>query len=508
MNREIRMTELLQKARNYEEEQEAQAAPESRPLFHFSPRIGWTNDPNGFSWYNGQYHLFYQYYPYDTHWGPMHWGHAVSGDLLHWTYLPAALAPDQPYDAQGCFSGSALELPDGRHLLIYTGVQKGMDKMSMAGAPCRDLQMQCLAVGDGIEYEKYSGNPVIASADLPEGASPNDFRDPKIWRGDDGIYRCVVGSYAEEGAGQILLFTSGDAFHWSYKKVLACNENRYGTMWECPDFFVLDKKGVLITSPQDMEADGLEFSSGGRTLCLIGSYEEESDTFCEESAQCIDYGIDFYAPQTTLAPDGRRIMIGWMANWHTCGMRRTERPWFGQMTLPRELSIRNGRLIQQPVRELEQLRGNPVACEHVRVGEPVRLAGLGGRSIDMELTVRPADERQMYQKFALRFAADTRHFVELNYRPQEALAELDRTHCGSRHAMVHQCRCRVADQGGLLNMRIILDRYSAEVFFNDGEQVMTITFETDQAADGMEFLAVGDVFMDVVKFDLQRMEKE
>ena len=116
------MSEMLEKARKYEDEQGKQIKAEDRPAFHVSPYVGWMNDPNGFSYYQGEYHLFYQYYPYDTHWNSMHWGHVVSKDLLHWEYLPAALAPDEDYDKIGCFSGSAIELDDGRQLLMYTAV--------------------------------------------------------------------------------------------------------------------------------------------------------------------------------------------------------------------------------------------------------------------------------------------------------------------------------------------------------------------------------------------------
>ena len=117
-------SQTLREARKYEESSEKIIRKEDRPAFHLSARTGWMNDPNGFSYYNGKYHMFYQYHPYDANWGPMHWGHAVSDDLLHWEYLPAALAPDERYDKNGCFSGSAIELPDGKQLLMYTGVCK------------------------------------------------------------------------------------------------------------------------------------------------------------------------------------------------------------------------------------------------------------------------------------------------------------------------------------------------------------------------------------------------
>ena len=350
-------SQTLREARTYEETAEKLISSQERPQFHLSARTGWMNDPNGFSYYQGKYHLFYQYHPYDSHWGPMHWGHAVSEDLLHWEYLPAALAPDERYDQGGCFSGSALMLPDGRQLLMYTGVVMERQK----NGEMREVQTQCLAVGNGMDYEKYEQNPVLDETDLPKGASRFDFRDPKMWQKADGTYCCLIGSRPSDGSGQILLYTSKDAFQWKFQNVLCANQNRFGLMWECPDFFALDQKYVLLTSPQDLMPQGLEFHNGNGTLCLIGEYEEATDTFTEECSQSIDYGIDFYAPQTVLSPDGRRIMIGWMQNWDTCSFRASEHSlWYGQMSLPRELRVKNGRLYQQPVRELE-----PVSYTHL-----------------------------------------------------------------------------------------------------------------------------------------------
>ena len=184
------ISQTLREARKYEEASEKLIAKEERPDFHLSVRTGWLNDPNGFSYHDGKYHMFYQYHPYDAHWGPMHWGHAVSEDLLHWEYLPAALAPDAFYDRDGCFSGSAITLPDGRQLLMYTGV---LEESTRTGGK-RAIQTQCLAVGDGVDYEKVENNPVLDEKDLPPGASASDFRDPKMWRRKDGTYRCAIGS--------------------------------------------------------------------------------------------------------------------------------------------------------------------------------------------------------------------------------------------------------------------------------------------------------------------------
>ena len=147
-------SEALQRAREYEAEQMSLVPKEERAAFHVTASVGWLNDPNGFSVYRGEYHLFYQYHPYSSQWGPMHWGHVKTRDFVRWERLPAALAPDSEYDRDGCWSGSAAELPDGRQMLLYTG-RRVQDKDGKA------YQAQCVAVGDGLDYEKYEGNPVL-----------------------------------------------------------------------------------------------------------------------------------------------------------------------------------------------------------------------------------------------------------------------------------------------------------------------------------------------------------
>jgi beta-fructofuranosidase len=492
------ISQTLRDARKYEEATERAIEKEQKPDFHLCTRVGWMNDPNGFSYYKGEYHLFYQYHPYDSHWGPMHWGHAVSTDLLHWRYLPAALAPDTEYDRDGCFSGSAAVLPDGRHLLLYTGVSRE----TQPDGGMRDVQTQCIAIGDGVDYEKYAGNPVLTKKDLPEGSSKFDFRDPKMWQKSDGSYRCVAGNCTENGDGQVLLFSSPDGFDWKYEKILAANGGRYGRMWECPDFFLLDGKAVLLTSPMDMLPHEFEYHNGNGTLCLIGSYDEETDTFVEEHNQAVDYGIDFYATQTILAPDGRRIMVAWMQNWDTCNLHTPAQPWLGQMTLPRELSVKNGRLYQKPVREIENLRGEEVRHENVTFHDVLKLAGVEGRKVDMELTLRPADAENIYHKFAVRFAQNETYHTSVSFRPYESIVKIDRKFSGSRRAIIHQRRCQVRNKDGKIKMRIILDKFSVEVFVNDGEYALSAILYTDFAADGISFFADGDVTMDIVKYAL------
>lgn len=482
-------------ARNYEKEASMKIPKKLRPKFHMTPYVGWTNDPNGFSYYNGEYHLFYQSNPYGVVWDAMHWGHVVSKDLLNWEYLPCAMAPDKPYDSFGCFSGSAITLEDGRQLIMYTGVRK-------ESHDSKDIQTQCIAVGDGRDYEKYSQNPVLDATCLPEGLSPNDFRDPKIWREADGSFRCVIGARKPEKEGSILLFSSADGFSWKFESVLIENDGRFGLMWECPDFFELDGAHVLICSPMDMLAEGMEYNNGSGTLCLIGELDSERKKFSYQYDQAIDYGIDFYAPQTMLTPDGRRVMIAWMQNWATCDQTGCEeRQWFGQMTLPRELSIKDGRLYQQPIRELKAFRSNKVEYTNVEVCDSLILDGIEGRTIDMEITIRPKKET-MYHKFTLLLAQDEKFYTELSYRPYESILTMDRRYSGSRKACIHERHCKVPYNNGEIKMHVIMDKYSAEVFINDGEQVMTTLIMTDTSAKGISFLAQGEVEMNITKYEL------
>ena len=473
-------------------------AASDRPVVHLGSRIGWMNDPNGFSLYKGRYHLFYQYHPFSSVWGPMHWGHAVSDDLVHWEHLPAALAPDAPYDSSGCFSGSAVELADGRHLLMYTGLsQTGYNP---DGTP-EHRQIQCIAYGNGVDYEKYEGNPVIDSSQLPEGSSLHDFRDPKIWVCEDGSFRCVLGSLDAERSGQILQYRSSDGISWEFECVLAANHGRYGVMWECPDTFALDGKQILLVSPQDMLPEGNEFMSGNGTLALIGHLDDRTGALVEESAQSIDYGIDFYATQTLETPDGRRVMVAWMQNWDTTSIG-VGQPWFGQMTLPRELSVRNGRLYQWPVREIEAARRNRVAYEGVSVEGLCALDGIRGRCVDLTLTVRPAHPTEPYSEFFVGFAQQGRFRSSLCFRTADQSLKINRKHAGLRRAIVRDRKCKLLSYDGTLRLRVILDRYSVEVFVGEGEQTMTMAIPTDPSFDEITFFASGKAIMDVEKFDL------
>ena len=504
----------LQEARDYEQQKGALIPDENRPVYHLTPWVGWMNDPNGFSFYDGRYHLFYQYYPFATEWGPMHWGHAVTKDLVTWEYLPAALAPDMPYDAEGCWSGSAVELPDGRQALIYTGrepfINDGRQEIR---------QVQCLAFGDGRDYVKYEHNPVIRSEDLPEGASIYDFRDPKVWKDEkDGLYHMVVASRAADGCGQVLNYLSKDGISWEYKGVLDASRGEVGSMWECPDFFKMGQEAFIIASPMEMKREG-EFLNLHGNAYFRGTFDEETRQFTRKEVHALDFGYDFYAAQTMLAPDGRRIMIAWMTAWEN--MRGREHPdgWAGMMTIPRELSFHDGHLYQLPVKELNAYRRNPVICKKVPVSGRVRQEGIQGRSVDLTVELSPAWNSD-YESFEIRFAEGEiggRYFtVILRYDKKEGVISLDRTVSGYANDTMPVRRIELGKDGQQaldkrnnslqsgtdISFRILLDRYSAEIFINGGRYVLSSVLETDLAAEGISFIASGDAVINIEKYEI------
>ena len=487
------ISDLLSRARDYENDHMPKTDAAVFPRFHVTGGIGWINDPNGFSLYQGEYHLFYQYNPYDTKWDTMHWGHVKTRDFIRWERLPCALAPDKEYDKDGCFSGSALELRDGRHLLMYTGVRKTDDG--------QEFQTQCLAFGDGVNYEKYENNPVITAQLLPQGGSPVHFRDPKISK-KNGVFYAVAGNLSSDGSGEVLLFESSDALQWRRVGTVAASKNRFGIMWECPDLFELDGKDVLLVSPQEMRIEGMEFLYGNTTLCLIGRLGEDGG-LTAESEHTIDYGLDFYAPQTVLTADGRRVMVAWMQYWNSVDVRPIKGlPFFGQMTLPRELTVRDGRLIQKPVRELDAYRGEHIVYKDVPVSGTTTLPGIKGRSLDLTAEIRP-DDNDRFTKFFVHVAEGNGYSVTVRYCPERGTVLVDRSRSGWPDYVMNHREFKVRDRKGKITLRFIIDRYSVELFVNGGEQAATFAIFPPDDADGVSFNADGKAFVDIEQYTLE-----
>ncbi len=489
----------LEKANQYQEKH--RVSKSEKPVFHVTSPTGWMNDPNGFSVYQGKVHLFYQYHPYSDEWGPMHWGHAVSDDFVKWEELPPALAPDTDYDGGGCFSRSAIETDEGQ-ALVYTGVQETESEDGIK----KNFQNQCLAIGDGVHYEKVRENPVVPAALLPEEYSREDFRDPKIWK-EKETYYLVAGSKDAKNDGQAVLFASEDLRHWQYLSVLADNRGKYGKMWECPDFFALCGKHILTVSPMNMQADGKEFHNGNQSIAMIGEYDRQNYHLLEEQVVSLDYGLDFYAPQTLQTEDGRRIMIAWMQSWDM-NIKPEEQKWNGMMTIPRELELKDDILYQNPVKELEYYRTEPVFYKKKEISATCSLPEIHGRVLDLTVELVSGD----YEKFSIIFAKNETYETRFQYLKSAETIAFDRTRCGLTKDVVCRREMKIRKAGTTLKLRLLLDKFSVELFVNDGVQTFTSTFYTPLDAKDVILECDGTAVVNIEKYkitlDRARRENE
>ncbi|MBV9624756.1 MAG: glycoside hydrolase family 32 protein [Acidobacteria bacterium] len=305
-----------------------------RPQFHLLPRANWMNDPNAPIYWNGNYHMFYQYNPDGAVWGNMHWGHALSPDMVHWQHLPIALSPslDGP-DAGGCFSGSAV-LDDQQVMVLYTGVVSVPASEATARGAINFKETQCLAVGSGEELLTWTKRPKPVIAAPPADMEVTGFRDPSPWREGDWWYT-VLGSGARNKGGAILLYRSKDLRQWEYVRVLTQGEGNHtndsnpveaGDMWECPDLFFLGGKAVLI------------YATDGKVYWECGDVDRKEWVFHARRKGLLDYGPSYYAAKTQLDRMHNRIVWGWLPESRPLEEYR-DSGWAGMMSLPRVLTV-------------------------------------------------------------------------------------------------------------------------------------------------------------------------
>lgn len=430
--------------------------------YHVMAKSGWINDPNGFCYFNGYYHIFYQHYPYSAEWGPMHWGHARSKDLVHWETLPIALTPGSKEDKDGCFSGSAIVKGDTLYL-FYTGHHYYDD-----GDPEHFWQNQNMAYStDGVNFTKYENNPVIASE--PEDNTQH-FRDPKVWE-DNGHYYMIIGSQEKDGLGRVILYQSTDLKDWDYIGPIAKSEslNEEGFMWECPDLFKLNDKDILICSPQGIEHQEKQYLNLFQTGYFLGHLNSDKTSFNRDEFIELDHGHDFYAAQTTVTPDGRRILIGWMAMWES-PMPEKEDGWAGALTLPRELELKDNHIYMKPVEELQSLRMQTLETNKITLDSPTLLSDQSSH-LEINLEHHFETTEEITTSFELKDTSD-HSLLTLKYNTQTNEFELYRADKDdSRFASITPSK--------QLKLQVYIDKSSVEIFINDGEAVFTERYYTE-----------------------------
>lgn len=466
---------------------------EFRQGYHIMPPSSWMNDPNGFIYYKGEYHLFYQYNPFEPEWGSIHWGHYKSKNLFDWVELPIAIAPDETYDRDGCFSGSALVVGD-KLQLVYTGnIFSGEDKSNDL------IQCQCLASStDGIVFNKYEENPVI-----PTMEGIKHFRDPWIWKKNDLFYMALGTQSIDNLQGKAVLYKSTDLVNWESVGDISESNGHLGFMWECPSVFELGNKEVMIFSPLGMEKDGEKYHNLYQSGYFVGNIDYNTGEMCHGEFIELDRGFDFYAPQTLLDPNGRRIMIAWMGMWES-EIPTKKNHWAGNMTLPREICIDpKGRIKSKPVKELQRLRYNLIRYQDIEVNGRSYIEGIEGKCI--ELIIDFDVESSQAEKFGvvLRASDDGSEETVVSYNRKNNQLVLDRNNAGLGPKGIR--KLSFPNQLDKLNLHIFLDNSSIEVFINEGDYVMSARIYPKNDSVGVYFFGDGAINTDIKKWDLKKV---
>lgn len=431
---------------------------EKKQHFHLEPPRGLLNDPNGLSYFNGKYYVFFQWNRFVKDHSYKEWGMFTSPDMVRWTFEGSALLPDQTYDMCGVYSGSGLVI-DEKLYLFYTGnVKKGGKRKSH----------QCMAVTEnGQKFLKLG-----SVAETPEYFTEH-FRDPKVFRTESGTYFMVTGAQRKSGKGALALFRSGNGLTWEYSGIPAVTEEY--EMVECPDLFPIDGTYVLLYCPQrrDNEKDtDISSFSAVKTVRFNEREGTFDDADLDQNFSRTDFGFDFYAPQTFEAPDGRRILYAWMSRMDGEQEEIFSRgdPRIHCLTLPREFKVTAGKLIQTPVKELEQLKGAevpPIRCED----GTVRLLP-GDRTFFLHFTL-PEPGRDVSVRF---------HSGEssLTWVPEAKQVRFTRKNWVTGKTESRECRIE-----RLREVEIWSDQSSMEIFLNGGEAVMSSRIFPEDTAPGV-----------------------
>ena len=424
-----------------------------RPKLHFTPPQNWMNDPNGLIYYKGNYHIFYQHFPYTCQWGTMHWGHAITRDLVHFEHLPIALYPSKDYDRNGCFSGSAIVYNDQLYL-YYTAIKYAKENPEFVHVQYSDddlIASQALVISDdGFTFDnkdnKHQVVPVITDEKLGD---VRHTRDPKVWIGQNGHVYMIIGSKIKSAKGydgEVLFYESEDGLNFTYKNRFV--DKAIGDMWECPDLFALDGQYYLVFSPENID---LPPKPNSNAVIMAVDFDEATCTLTKTGDYVyLDYGLDFYAPQTFTDEFGNRTLFGW---------ERMREPvknenWCGMLTMPRTLSQKDGHVYQNVHQNIARLFTKETAtCDFanpfmmkvaMNEGDTVNLGG-------MELTI--ADDCLHCDRTPVSIVADK----------------------VSNHNVTPKLN-------GRYELEIYYDHHVFEIFINDGFYVLSqVVYELDES---------------------------
>ena len=449
---------------------------------HLMPPAGWLNDPNGLCQFKGIYHVFFQYSPDDPNGGMKYWGHYISPDLLNWEYAGIALSPEEEFESNGVYSGSAL-ITEGRMNLFYTGNVKLKGDYNYV-TDGRQGNTVLVSSEDGMTFGRKEC--LMRNTDYPSDLTCH-VRDPKVVTGksigkDDGNYYMLLGARTKNDVGEVLVYKSTGLRDWELTNTLK-SDTPFGYMWECPDAFTAGERKFLSVSPQGVEQCGIDYQN----IYQSGYYEltgEFDQSYELKNFKEWDRGFDFYAPQTFLDESGRRILIGWigMPDDPSQSNPTVEQGWQNALTIPRVITEKDGKLLQYPVKEIENLRQVERGLISTDISEEMQMYDMeiNVLSEDIKLTVNDAIDL-IYSKEDEQFTVSFREDKNMGY--------------GRTARTVHLKECQ--------SIRILADTSCLEIYLNKGEEVFTTRFYPESGTSRIRLLN-GDA--DIKYWQMERMK--
>lgn len=457
-----------------------------RQTFHIQPKTGLLNDPNGLIYFNGVYYVSHQWFPLGPVHGLKYWYTYTSKDLIHFNAEGPSLKPDTRDDSHGVYSGSAFEY-NGNLYYMYTANHRDND--------WNRISTQHIAkVNHDGSVEKF---PKAVISAPPEGYTQH-FRDPKVFT-KDGVFYAIIAAQNDLEQGRILQYYSTDIVNWELQGEIQTNLEAFGYMWECPDYFDLDGHDLMLFCPQGIEPSGEQFRNIYQSGYIMGQYNLNQLKMNHADFHELDYGFDFYAPQTFLDENGQRILIGWM------GLPEINYPsdkdgWAHCLTIPRVLSVEEGNLKQRPIKALEQLRTNKETALGYANKFTRQLHPYDGKQYELIIDILENEATEIY--FEVRTSKSQTTLITYNTRAKKVT--LDRSESGKLPEHVDGATRSTYLDTSLSNLQIFIDTSSIEIFCNKGERVMTSRIFTDDDATGIKASTEsGQVYLRFTKYDLK-----
>jgi fructan beta-fructosidase len=468
-----------------------------RPQVHFSPKEKWMNDPNGMVYHNGIYHLFYQYYPDSTVWGPMHWGHATSKDMIHWKHRPIALYPDS---LGYIFSGSAVvdfnntsgfgkkDKPPLVAIFTHHDPKGERDGKS-------DYQNQSIAYStdEGKSWIKYANNPIIKNPGI------KDFRDPKVmWFEKSKKWIMTLAT-----KDRITFYSSENLKEWIKESEFGENVGAHGGVWECPDLFPLEYDGkqvwVLVVN---INPGGP--NKGSATQYFLGDFNGKFFLPSSTETKWLDYGPDEYAGVTWSNTGKRKIFLGWMSNWLYANVVPTK-TWRNAMTFPRELKIvkidnNNMLVVSALAKEIKKIISKSFIVNNISIGKPFEMTTKTG-NIKFPCLLNLTTDN--VQDFSITISNGAGEELEIGYDKMKNQYFIDRTKSGKTNFQQEFANRHFAPRftnNSKINISLMIDVSSVELFADDGLTVMTEIFFPNKPYNQLRLQSPGNIVIEKLEY--------